>query len=69
MQMKQNEAVTIKLASGISFGVGTICGYFLHRYLQKNVAIHGDTILSSVKKQFLAEGPIEGSWIELKKYP
>jgi len=69
VQNKKNEAVTIKVAAGFLFGAGVVCGYFLRRYLQKNVAIHGDTILSSVKKQFLAEGPIEGSWIELKKIP
>ena len=69
MQSKQNKAVTIRLAGGFLFGTGVVCGYFLRRYLQKNVAIHGDTILTSVKKQFLTEGPIEGSWIELKKIP
>lgn len=69
MKNKQNESVTIKLAAGFLFGTGIVCGYFLRRYLQEKVAIHGDTILASVKKQFLAEGPIEGSWIELKKIP
>ncbi|SEK27283.1 Predicted small secreted protein [Carnobacterium iners] len=69
MQKKQNEAVKNNLIAGLLFGSGIVCGYFLRRYLQKNVAIHGDTILTSVKRQFLAEGPIEGSWIELKKIP
>lgn len=56
-------------ASGFLFGAGIACGYFLSRYIQKNKAINGDHILTDVKKLFLKEGPIEGSWIELKKVP
>ncbi|EDP68022.1 hypothetical protein CAT7_02182 [Carnobacterium sp. AT7] len=57
------------LASGLLFGAGLTCGYFLHKILTTKKAIHGDTILKHVKTLFLKEGPIEGSWIELQKVP
>lgn len=46
------------LASGLLFGAGLTCGYFLHKILTTKKAIHGDTILKHVKTLFLKEGPI-----------
>ncbi|ALV23008.1 MAG: PepSY domain-containing protein [Carnobacterium sp.] len=69
MKNKCEETPTYAIVGGFLFGAGVTCGYFLSHYLQKNKAIHGDDILTNVKNLFLKEGPIEGSWIELKKVP
>ena len=59
----------LAIAGGVIFGTGLIAGYGLSRYLHNRMPMSGDTILERVKKAFLEEGPIEGSWIELTKVP
>lgn len=44
----------------------SILGIFL---IYQNKALHPDHILNDVKTKFRAEGPIEGSWIEMTKVP
>lgn len=55
---------SILLCSGIVIGAtvtALICG--------RKKKVNGDEILENVKKMFLADGPIEGSWIELHPVP
>lgn len=54
----------ILLASGIAIGAGVTALIY-----ESQKRIDGDEILETVKKMFLADGPIEGSWIELHPVP
>lgn len=67
---KDNENIgMLAAAAGVLFGFGLTAGWFAHHYVKENKPFHGDDILNKVKKIFLEEGPIEGSWIELTKVP
>ncbi|AGY81308.1 MULTISPECIES: PepSY domain-containing protein [Carnobacterium] len=66
---KTKDTTPYILAGGLLLGAGLTCGYFLHKLIAEKKAIQGDTILKHVKKVFLKEGSIEGSWIELQKVP
>ncbi|WP_163653405.1 PepSY domain-containing protein [Listeria sp. PSOL-1] len=46
---------------------GAAVGHLIYHYLLEDKAISGDVILEKVKEAFKKEGPIEGSWIQLKK--
>lgn len=69
MSDKMNQHTSDALTGGLFFGAGLTCGYILRLLIQRKKTIHGDDILTMVKNQFLKEGPIDGSWIELKKVP
>lgn len=69
MTYKKNLTTTLSVCAGVLFGVGVVGGYCLNNYVRKNKPLNGDNILKRVKKAFLEEGPIEGSWIELTKVP
>lgn len=69
MTCKNNLTTALSIGGGILFGVGVVGGYCLNNYVKKNKPLNGDKILKRVKKAFLEEGPIEGSWIELTKVP
>ncbi|MGY3750799.1 PepSY domain-containing protein [Vagococcus acidifermentans] len=49
--------------------LGLASGVLLTSLYFNKKTIHADTILETVKKAFLSEGPIEGSWIHLTKDP
>lgn len=46
-----------------------LLGFFTFFLMDKKVPVHADKILNQVKQQFKADGPIEGSWIEMTKVP
>ncbi|MHC5251916.1 PepSY domain-containing protein [Listeria kieliensis] len=46
---------------------GAAAGHFVYHYVIDDREISGDAILENVKNAFKKEGPIEGSWIQLKK--
>jgi len=46
-----------------------ILGMLTFSFYKKNKTLNADGILKSIKKEFLKEGPIDGSWIELTKVP
>ncbi|EUJ44985.1 hypothetical protein PROCOU_12883 [Listeria rocourtiae FSL F6-920] len=46
---------------------GAVAGHLINHYLLEPRTISGDVILENVKEAFKAEGPVEGSWIQLKK--
>lgn len=46
---------------------GAAAGHVINHYLLEPKTISGDVILENVKEAFKQEGPIEGSWIQLKK--
>ncbi|MBO1307896.1 hypothetical protein JZO70_17105 [Enterococcus sp. 669A] len=55
------------LAIGSAVGlVGGIAGSY---WYQKNQNLSPDEILNQIKKAFLEEGPIEGSWISFETKP
>ncbi|MBC1397485.1 PepSY domain-containing protein [Listeria fleischmannii] len=47
--------------------VGAAAGHLLNHYCLSDESVSGDVILENVKDAFKKEGPIEGSWIQLKK--
>lgn len=47
-------------------GAGAAAGHLVYHYLLSDKTISGDVILEKVKDAFKQEGPIEGSWIQLK---
>ena len=59
-----------EILGGILFGAGLVLGSVVTAlcYEQKRT-VNGDKILENVKKMFLAEAPIEGSWSELHPVP
>lgn len=46
-----------------------LIGALSFRQYSKNKSLKADDILKNVKKEFLKEGSIDGSWIELTKVP
>lgn len=56
----------VAIGAGIGLLTGVASTLFMKHYKQK---LSADTILQSVKKAFLKEGPIEGSWINFEKQP
>ncbi len=46
-----------------------ILGMLTFSFYKKKKTLNADGILKSIKKEFLKEGPIDGSWIELTKVP
>lgn len=48
---------------------GFTAGWFARKFFIENQTVDADDILTYVKEQFLQEGPIEGSWIELTSTP
>lgn len=47
--------------------IGAAAGHLLNHYCLSDESVSGDVILENVKDAFKKEGPIEGSWIQLKK--
>jgi len=69
MFAKNKTKETLALVGAALLGTGVVIGWFSRRYAVEKRPIHADDILEKVKKMFLEEGPIEGSWIELTKVP
>lgn len=46
-----------------------VIGALSFRQYNENKALKADDILKNVKKEFLKDGSIDGSWIELTKVP
>lgn len=46
-----------------------VLGVLTFAFIKKHKSLKADDLLKSVKKEFLKEGPIDGSWIELTKVP
>ncbi|WP_239254893.1 PepSY domain-containing protein [Listeria ilorinensis] len=46
---------------------GAAAGHLVYHCLLNERAVSGDVILERVKDAFKKEGPVEGSWIQLKK--
>lgn len=58
------------ILGGVLLGSGIVIGSALTAlFLNRKKTVNGDQILENVKKMFLADGPIEGSWIELHPVP
>ncbi|WP_035445228.1 PepSY domain-containing protein [Atopococcus tabaci] len=69
MSSKTKTKETLSLIGAAILGAGFAAGWFARQYAVEKRPIHADDILEKVKKTFLKEGPIEGSWIELTKVP
>lgn len=59
------EWLFVYIVSILSF----LFGVFSYRQYNKNKTLKADNILKKVKKEFLKEDSIDGSWIELTKVP
>ncbi|MCC5895156.1 MAG: hypothetical protein JJU16_06795 [Alkalibacterium sp.] len=46
-----------------------VLGVSAFAFIKKHKTLKADELLKSIKKEFLKEGPIDGSWIELTKVP
>lgn len=53
----------------VSVILSFVLGLLTFSVYKKKKTKSADDILKSVKKEFLKEGPIDGSWIELTKVP
>ncbi|AMV61341.1 Hypothetical protein ADU72_1916 [Pediococcus damnosus] len=62
---KKETVTTLTLAGSASLATGLLTSWLLNH--KSSVSANG--ILETVRKAFLKEGPIEGSWIEMKKAP
>ncbi|WP_347298680.1 PepSY domain-containing protein [Dolosigranulum savutiense] len=60
-----------KIVAGsiVGFLVAFGFGIFAEKQLAKRRTLGPDEILDRIKRDFKAEGPIEGSWIEMKRVP
>lgn len=64
--MKKEEKISIV---GVSFlTLGLVAGWLGRQYLVEESPMNSETVLKNVREQFLKEGPIEGSWIELDTF-
>ncbi|WP_412988284.1 PepSY domain-containing protein [Pediococcus siamensis] len=64
--MSKKETFTTQLVIGfLGIATGSLISWSL--FHQRNIS--ANTILEKVRKAFLKEGPIEGSWIEMKQVP
>lgn len=54
---------------GISALLSFALGVLTFAFIKKHKSLKADDLLKSIKKDFLKEGPIDGSWIELTKVP
>lgn len=59
-----------RILAGVLLGSGIVIGSAITALcFTRKKKVNGDQILDNVKKMFLADGPIEGSWIELHPVP
>lgn len=66
---EENELNFLKSGLAIGVSLGIISGIVTTLWYQKRRTLDADLVLENVKKAFLKEGPIEGSWIEFEKKP
>lgn len=67
MEKERSQELGITLAVGASLGV--LAGVLATKWLIKRQKMKPEVVLEQVKSAFLAEGPIEGAWIEFTKTP
>ncbi|WP_051237696.1 PepSY domain-containing protein [Lacticigenium naphthae] len=67
--MIQTPKKFLAISASVLIGLGALLGWTGHYFYSTKKTINADDILKKVKKHFLEEGPIEGSWIELTKVP
>ncbi|MGY3747408.1 PepSY domain-containing protein [Vagococcus salmoninarum] len=67
MKKAQRQLLEATLVLGI--GTGIVLGGLATNWVIKRQTVSPDKVLAKVKKAFLAEGPIEGAWIEFTKTP
>lgn len=61
---KQKSVASFFNGAAFGLGVGVASGVAATLWLKKQRQLKADDLLNKIKKAFLAEGPIEGSWIE-----
>jgi len=62
---KKETLTTLAMAGTASLTTGLLTSWLLNH----KSTISANNILDTVRQAFLKEGPIEGSWIEMKKAP
>lgn len=61
---KERHFSPLKAGLVIGASIGAAVGIYGTLWVKKHQTVKPDQILINIKKGFLAEGPIEGSWIE-----
>lgn len=70
MAMYEKEQLNnFKGGIAIGIGIGLLSGVASTLLIKNKQNLSADLILQRIKKAFLKEGPIEGSWISFEKQP
>ena len=70
MAMYEKEQINnFKGGIAIGIGIGLLSGVASTLLIKNKQNLSADLILQRIKKAFLKEGPIEGSWISFEKQP
>ncbi|RDI44321.1 PepSY domain-containing protein [Falsibacillus pallidus] len=48
---------------------GITAGFLMNEAVKRNVSVSAESVLAKVKRAFKEDGPIDGSWIQMKAEP
>lgn len=66
---EEDQVSNFKGGVAIGVGIGLLSGIASTLFIKNKQRLSADDILQGIKKAFLKEGPIEGSWINFEKQP
>lgn len=69
MMYEEDEYIDFKTGLAIGIGIGLVTGLATALVAKRKKQLAADDVLNKIKKEFLKEGPIEGSWINFEKKP
>ncbi|MDH6364247.1 putative small secreted protein [Enterococcus sp. PF1-24] len=66
---EDNQVSWFKSGLTLGLGFGLVGGAASALWYRKHKTLSADNVLKNIKEAFLAEGPVEGSWISFEKQP
>ncbi|GAA3018364.1 PepSY domain-containing protein [Tetragenococcus solitarius] len=66
---EEDQVNDFKGGIAIGVGIGLLSGIASVLFIKNKQRLSADDILQHIKKAFLKEGPIEGSWINFERQP